>query len=83
MSQTQHRKVEKCAAVVPQRSRDGSGNHPSNTSAKQVVGGLPALGAAHSGDYESLLPSYSVGTEPAVKRLEVAKGLLKERACFC
>ena len=76
-------KVEKCAAFVPQRSRDGSGNHLSITSVKQVVGGLPALGAAHSGDYERWLGPYSVATEPARKRLEVAKGLLKERACFC
>ena len=75
-------KVEKCAAFVPQRSRDGSGHHPDITSVKQVFGGLPALGAAYGGDYESLLGPFSTAAEPARKRLDAAKALLQECAGF-
>ena len=45
-------------------------------------GGLPALEAFYSGEYESLLGAFSVTAEPAKKRLAAAKSLLQECASF-
>ena len=43
-------------------------------------GGLPALGSAYGGEFESMLGPYAVAAELARKRLDKAKLLAKERA---
>ena len=68
-------KLEKCAAFVPQYDRDGGSEHPAISSVKQVHGGLPALGAAYSGDYESLLGVFSVAAEHTKERTSRRKDL--------
>ena len=74
--------LEKSAAYIPDRSVQGLGPHPAIESIPQVVGGLPALGAAYGGAYEAVLGPYAVAVEPAKKRLDTAKKLAAECAAF-
>ena len=71
---------EKCKAYVAARSHAGDGPDPPTTSIEQVEGGLPALGAAHGGTYETILGPYSVASELARKRLKEATDLASECA---
>ena len=64
--------MDKCACCVPETSRDGTGPDERIQTIEQVVGGLPALGAAYGGMYESVLGPFSVAAEPARKRVEKA-----------
>ena len=73
---------QKCAAYIPERSRDGSGPTDLITSIPQVQGGLPALGSAYGGEFETKLCAEAVAAEPARKRLNAAKRLAAECARF-
>eukprot|EP00973_Karenia_brevis_P016171 2212709-Karenia_brevis.AAC.1 len=50
--------LEKSAAFVPRSDRAGE-KDASIMNVPQVHGGLPALGCAYGGDYESILGPYS------------------------
>ena len=73
---------EKCKAYVPQRDQQRLGPDPAITSIMQVEGGLPALGAAYGGTYESILGPFSVASGPARERLQVATHVAQECAKF-
>ena len=66
---------EKCKAYIPERSAAGLGPHPEITAIEQTEGGLPALGAAYGGDFETVLGPFSVASEPARVRLHAATDL--------
>ncbi|CAK0840857.1 unnamed protein product, partial [Prorocentrum cordatum] len=74
--------LDKSAAYIPERSVNGLGTDPAITKLKQVEGGLPALGSAFGGEFETELGVYSVAAQPALRRLASARHLAKECARF-
>ena len=73
--------LSKSAALVPESDRDGT--EPSCIRTVPLVrGGLPALGCAYGGEYETVLGPYSVAVEPARKRLQQAEVLAAECAKY-
>ena len=73
--------LSKCTAFVP--NNDCNDTLDSRiTKVKQVHGGLPALGSAYRGEFESLLGPYSLSAAPALKRLDRAKQLVTECTRF-
>ena len=70
--------LDKCACYVPARSEPSE----AITAIPQVFGGLPALGSAYAGEYETRIGQDSVAAAPARKRLAAAKTLAQECAKF-
>ena len=70
--------LSKCAAYIPARSQAGEGPDNRITSLPQVSGGLPALGSAYGGEFESVVGPLAVAAEPATRRLRAAKELASE-----
>ena len=70
------------SAVYVQAGSDGDVAPFPVTSIPRVVGGLPALGCAYSGEYEAVLSPEAVVSAPARKRLEQAIRLAKACADF-
>ena len=70
--------LDKSAAYTPARSAVAAGPDERIRSVPQVEGGLPALGSAYGGDFESVLGPYATAAEPAWKRLTRAARLANE-----